>query len=258
MKKIRITIARGGIFGKFSSREMKLGNGNFVVVSGKNESGKSTLAELISWTLAGRRFGQHVDKKFITFANLQDATNLLMDARIEGLVDTNHFTIERQFTIRASNKGMEPAATPPTITVNGEALNADDWAGVIKIRTDRDYSRIYRVMDPYDDGDKKMNLQDLVEVLSFNTDLGITPKEVEDLLDGEAATWVNAKGKHKADKPFALAHLRLEEARKQHDIILNSNDSISSLDDKIAKDQKTISELEENLEETLSFLYPLE
>jgi len=250
VKKIRITIARGGIFGKFSSREMKLGNGNFVVVSGKNESGKSTLAELISWTLAGRRFGQHVDKKFITFANLQDATNLLMDARIEGLVDTNHFTIERQFTIRASNKGMEPAATPPTITVNGEALNADDWAGVIKIRTDRDYSRIYRVMDPYDDGDKKLNLQDLFEVLSFNTDLGITPKQVEDLLEAQAATWVNAKGKSKADKPFALAHLRLEEARKQHDTILNSNDSISSLDDEIAKGQKTIGELEENLEET--------
>jgi energy-coupling factor transporter ATP-binding protein EcfA2 len=250
VKKIRIKIARSGTFGKFSSREMKLGNGNFVVVSGKNESGKSTLAELISWTLAGRRFGQHVDKKFITFAKLQDATNLLMDARIEGLVDTDHFTIERQFTIRASNRGQEPAAIPPTITVNGEALNADDWAGVIKIRTDRDYSRIYRIMDPYDDGDKKMNLQDLVEVLSFNTDLGITPKEVEDLLDAEAATWVNAKGKSKADKPFALAHSRLEEARKQHETILNSNHVISSLDDEIEKDENAIIRLGKQLEDT--------
>jgi uncharacterized protein YhaN len=250
VKKIRITIARGGVFGKFSSREMNLGNGNFVVVSGRNESGKSTLAELISWTLAGRRFGQQVDKKFVTFSNLQEATNLLMDARIEGLVDTDHFTIESRFTIRASNKGQEPAAIPPTITVNGKALTADDWAGVIKIRTDRDYSRVYRVMDPYDDSDKRLNLQDLFEVLSFNADLGITPKQVEELLEAQAATWVNAKNKRVEGKPFALAHARHEEARKQHDTILNSNDSISSLDNEIAKDQKTISELEANLEET--------
>ena len=249
MKKIRITIARGGVFGKFSSREMNLGNGKFVVVSGKNESGKSTFAEMISWTLAGRRFGQQVDKKFVTFSNLQEATNLLMDARIEGLVDTDHFTISRQFTIRASNKGVEPAATPPTITVNGEALDADRWARVIKIRTDRDYSRIYRVMDPYDNGDKKLNLQDLFEVLSFDADLGITPKEVENLLEEQAATWVNAKNKRQEGKPFALAHSRLEEAKKQHDAILNSNLIISSLDGEIEKDENTILELDKQLED---------
>ena len=250
MKKIRITIARGGVFGKFSSREMNLGNGNFVVISGKNESGKSTLAEMISWTLAGRRFGQHVDKKFVTFSNLQEATNSLMDARIEGLVDTDHFTISRQFTIRIKKQGSEPAAIPPTITVNGEALNADSWAGVIKIRSDRDYSRVYRVMDPYDDGDKKLNLQDLFEVLSFNTDLGITPKEVENLLEGQAATWVNAKNKRQEGKPFALAHSRLEEARRQHDAILNSNHIISSLDGEIERDENTFIALEKHLEET--------
>ena len=248
MKKMHVTIARGGVFGKLSSREVNLGSNNFVVLSGDNESGKSTLAEMISWTIAGRRFGEQVDKKFVTLSNLQASANLLMDARIEGLIDADHFMISRQFTIRAAKKGTEPAAIPPVITVKGQTLNGDDWGSMIKIHTDRDYSRIYRVMEPYDGGDKKMNLKDLFEVLTFHTDLGIAPKDVEELLDKQAALLVNARGGRTTDKPFSLAHSRFEAASKQHEEILNSNGTITSLDNEIEQDQDTIIALENQLE----------
>lgn len=250
MKKIRVTIARGGVFGRLTSREISLKNDSFVVVSGPNESGKSTLAEMISWTLAGRRSGDQVDKKFLPYTNIQNSEILLMDASIEGFVDTDPFTISRQFKLRPKRGGKEPKPNDPVITLSTNSIRHEEWATTLQVASDRDFSNFYRITGPYDP-DNKVGIKDLFEALAINTDTGNTPREVEKLLEESASALVAAKSSRGTDKQkFFNAHTRLLNAENQLNKIKSAKEKIEDFDKKIEDDQKRLSELNQDIEKT--------
>ena len=239
MKKIRITVARGRVFGRLTAREVNLGRKDFVVVSGINESGKSTLAEMISWTLAGRRTGDQIDKKFLTHTSAESTKNILLNADIEGFIDAEPFTIAREFTIRRTNKGRAKAADEPVITLNTKSIKADDWSYTLQVTNERDFSRFYRITGPYDD-DFKIDIKQLFSALSINADTGISPQAVEECLNKDAALLISERKKKSENPEFSQAKLRLTAAEKKISEIGASKKKIDDLVSQIERDQEKI------------------
>ena len=85
MKSLKVKIARAERFGRLSTKSVELSDGNFTVVLGPNESGKSTLAELISWVLAGRR--KSMDRRFLTSSEIDLGETADLKAGIEGFIE---------------------------------------------------------------------------------------------------------------------------------------------------------------------------
>ena len=116
MKRMHIKRGTSRSFGRLGPVSVDLTGEDFVVVSGPNETGKSTLADLISWVLAGRRQGSDAGHRFANFRNRPaGTTSVSIGGQVEGTIDNQDFTINRDFTIRTAVKGREPAAVQPTI-----------------------------------------------------------------------------------------------------------------------------------------------
>ena len=247
MKKIRISIARAGAFGKLTLRRVDLGISNFVVISGNNESGKSTLAEMISWGLAGRRTGDQVDKKFLTHTNAEKPGNIMMDANLEGYVDDEPFTVSRKFEIRRKKKGQEPKGEEPVITLNTKSLTPAEWESTLRVTNERDFSRFYRITGPYDH-EHKIDIKELFSALSINTETGISPRIVEGSLEKAADSIVSSNsGRGKDEQSFYQANSRLKAAKDQLIAIEGSKKKISELDSKIERDERRIKDLSQKI-----------
>ena len=247
MKKIRISKARARAFGKLAPSHVELGISNFVVVSGSNESGKSTLAEMISWGLAGRRTGEQVDKKFLTHTNAEKPGNISMDAIVEGYVDDVPFTVSREFIIRRTKKGKDPEGREPVITLNTKSLTPAEWESTLQVTNERDFSRFYRITGPYDH-EYKIDIKELFSALSINTETGISPRIVEGSLEKAADSIVSSNsGRGKDEQSFYQANSRLKAAEDQLVAIEGSKKKISELDSKIERDEERIKGLSQKI-----------
>ena len=125
MKSLKVKIARAERFGRLSSKSVELSDGNFTVVLGPNESGKSTLAELISWVLAGRR--QEIDRKFLTSSEIDGGETADLMAGIEGFIDGKSFTASRKFTVRPTSKGKEKTVSAPELSIDTKSISLETW-----------------------------------------------------------------------------------------------------------------------------------
>lgn len=184
MSRVRISRVDGGTFGRMSGRTVEFPDHDFIVVSGPNESGKSTLAELISWVLAGRRSDHEVGLRFAP-TSVDGTRPIDIAATIDGFVAGVPFSVERSFRIRRANRGRQPMEPQPVITVGGSATETTTWAAHIGVETGDDYFRRYRITGPYD-SDNSIDIQQLLEALAAGATAQIPPRAVLEALAAHA------------------------------------------------------------------------
>lgn len=233
MRRLVLRKAIGKAFGRFSGRSIDFGGNDFVVVVGPNESGKSTLADMISWVLAGRRMNHETGGRFVNFAgNPEAAPTITIDGVVEGLVDGRSFDISREFKIRATNKGREPAATPPSISLDAQKVSADDWASTIGIQTGDDYYLRYRITGPYDP-ENHIEIRDLLESLAVGTSATQSPRKVMEGLERAANSLVHPKSGRNTGRRFSDASVRVDASVKRIKEIEGSVERIKQLEERI-------------------------
>lgn len=111
-------------------------NHDFVVVFGRNESGKSTLAEYLTWSIGGpwRRYAEGSDR-------FETGTGQLVSGRLVGSLENEVVDINSKFSIRKSG-------TPNDLrdgTVGGRTLKGEDFGIRFNQLTADDYRWIYRL-----------------------------------------------------------------------------------------------------------------
>ncbi|MGA0894005.1 MAG: hypothetical protein ACO3S5_05225 [Ilumatobacteraceae bacterium] len=188
MRRLRIRLAHGKSVAPLRGRSVDLGDHDFVVVSGPNESGKSTLAEVLSWVLAGRRNDHEAGLRLAAFPS-PDTTTVDIEAAIEGTIDGSPFEVGRLFKIRRRQQGRQPAEPAPMIRVGGTALTPASWAGTIGVETGDDYFRNYRITGPYD-ADNHVDIGDLLEALAMGVTATASPRGVLERLRATADSLV--------------------------------------------------------------------
>jgi len=240
MKSLKVKIARAERFGRLSSKSVELSDGNFTVVLGPNESGKSTLAELISWVLAGRR--QEVDRKFLTSSDIDNSVNAELAARIEGFIDDKSFTTSRKFIVRPKSQGREPSVSAPEIFVDAKMLSVEDWQRETGLKDESDYLRYYRITGP-NDPSNKVDLKDVLTALAVGADATLPPREVAKYLIENADKLVAGQSGRKKTvdlRKFEGAVERYQAAKAQLKVIETSAKAIEAL-------RTQVSEAEENM-----------
>jgi len=247
MKNLRVKIARAERFGRLSSRSVTLSDENFTVVLGPNESGKSTLAELISWVLAGRR--QESDRKFLTPSDIENSVNADLEARIEGFIDEKSFTASRKFTVRPRSQGREPKVSTPEISIDSQAVSLENWQRQIGLRDESDYRRYYRITGPYDPSNN-VDLQDVLTALAVGADVTLPPREVAKYLEENAEKLVAGQSGRRGRanlRKFEEADDRYKAARAQLKEIESSAKDIETLRSQISDSEKSLGLVDEVL-----------
>ncbi|MFM8268503.1 MAG: AAA family ATPase [Ilumatobacteraceae bacterium] len=229
MRRVRIHRVHGDSFGRMAGRSVDLGDHPFVVIHGPNESGKSTIAELISWVLAGRRTEHDVGSRFAPM-NAEPTRQSVIGARIEGTVDRDPFAVERKFKVKLSNRGgPRPTDDPPAITVGSAVRSATAWAELIGVETGDDYFRRYRITGPYDP-DNSINVTQLLEALSIGVDRRVSPRAVLEVLAAQADLLVPAtNGRVAAGRAITPIDRALKEANEERARILAEEGRIDAL-----------------------------
>jgi DNA repair exonuclease SbcCD ATPase subunit len=240
MKSLKVKIARAERFGRLSSKSVELSDGNFTVVFGPNESGKSTLAELISWVLAGRR--QEMDRRFLTSSEIDGGETADLMAGIEGFIDGKSFTASRKFTVRPTSKGKEKTVSAPELSIDTKSISLETWQHEIGVRDEDDYLRYYRITGP-NDPSNKIDLKDVLTALAVGADVNLPPRKVAKFLEDNAEKLVAGQSgrKKKVDpRKFEEAEDDFRAARAQLKEIESSAKEIQAL-------RSQISEAEDNV-----------
>lgn len=135
MKRLNISAVRDLTFGRHSGRTFDGLDSDFVVVHGPNESGKSTLAEFLTWAIGGpwRMYGNNAD----AFRGVGDGK---MVGRLLGTLGTEPIDIQAKFELRMNNPARDKRSGLVGATeVDGEAFQR--FLGGID---PNDYEMMYR------------------------------------------------------------------------------------------------------------------
>ena len=216
MKKVRIRKATARDFGRLKTGTVDLTGNDFVVVYGPNEAGKSTLADMLSWVLAGRRLGTESGLRFAGFRNRPGTvTTVTIGGQIEGTLDDQDFTVSRDFIIRTATKGREPVPNPPTIFLDGGQIPESEWASRIGVTDGEQYYRQYRITGPYDP-DNHVDIMKLLEALTVGTSVATPPRKIMARLGAAADTLVHSSsGRNSGERHFRKATDRLNAANER-------------------------------------------
>lgn len=97
MKRLIISSVRDLTFGRHSGRTFEGLDANFVVVYGPNESGKSTLAEFLTWAIGGpwRRYADNTEA-------FRGSSNGQLGGRLLGTLGTDHVELLANFDLRGT------------------------------------------------------------------------------------------------------------------------------------------------------------
>ncbi|MGA1438824.1 MAG: AAA family ATPase, partial [Ilumatobacteraceae bacterium] len=154
---LRVTGVVGGRFGRFSGRRIDLTEG-LCVVHGPNESGKSTLAELIAWLLAGT---DDLDaQRTLRYGSVGE----VLDGRLLGDFDGRDLTIERRFNVRTDRRGAVDAGG--VVHLGGSATTVADLGQLLGAASAADFERRYRITE----SDGHHSVGDLLSVHALGVD----------------------------------------------------------------------------------------
>ena len=244
MKSLKVKIARAERFGRLSSKSVELSDGNFTVVLGPNESGKSTLAELISWVLAGRR--KSMDRRFLTSSEIDSGESADLKAGIEGFIDGKSFTASRKFTVRPASTGKEKSVSAPELSIDTKSVSLETWQHEIGVKDEDDYLRYYRITGP-NDPSNKIDLKDVLTALAVGADVTLPPRKVAEYLEANAKEIVaSPKGKRGKDlRRFEKAEDNYKKAKLKIKEIEESSKKIEIYRDQISEAQVKTKDIDE-------------
>lgn len=236
MRRLRISRAAAVSFGRFSNRHVDLGDSDFIVIHGPNESGKTTLSELIAWMLAGRhglatdtlKYGVNHDK---------------IGGTISGTFDGDAFSVSRTFKVRDTNIGRAPAESAPDITLGGRSIATTEWENLIAVTSPQDYALRYRVTD----SEGFVSVKDLLESLSVGARLGLTPAGAMSRLETRAGRVISApNGRNTATEVATIRH-ELDLARRDHAEALSASRLIDQHQERLADISEEINWVESSI-----------
>jgi energy-coupling factor transporter ATP-binding protein EcfA2 len=216
MKKLRINRATARNFGRLGNESVTFADSDFVVVTGPNEAGKSTLADLLSWVLAGRRGNNGTETRFVDFRNRDaGASSVTIAGQLDGVVGEQSFSVNRGFIIRSTNQGREPTPPVPTIFLDGTQIPSENWGQLIGVLTGDQFYNQYRITGPYDPSNQ-VDVMVLLEALTVGTSVAVPPRAVITRLEAEADRLVHpASGRNSGQRLFRIATDRHDDARER-------------------------------------------
>ena len=136
MSQLRIHSITDLHFGLHQSVSFKDLNHNFVVFYGLNESGKSTIAEYLTWTLGGpwRSFAQGSER-------FRSLTNDQVSGRLVGTLDGEILDIDARFKILGNGKPNDLRSG----TIGKRPIAAKEFSALFTGLTPDDFQWIYRL-----------------------------------------------------------------------------------------------------------------
>lgn len=139
MKKLLVSTIRGLHFGRHLDRSFDLFSSQFVVVYGKNETGKSTLAEFLTWSIGG----PWRTKADNSLAYVIPTGNVVY-AHVTTVFDEKPLDLDAKFRIkeRGSPEDLRNAA------FNGREVNAQVLRELWGDLDPKDYELMYRLYGP--------------------------------------------------------------------------------------------------------------
>lgn len=250
MKKLRINRATARNFGRLGNDSVTFADSDFVVVTGPNEAGKSTLADLLSWVLAGRRVNNGTETRFVDFRNRDaGASSVTIAGQIDGVVGEQSFSVNRGFIIRSTNRGQEPTPPVPAIFLDGTQIPSENWGQLIGVLTGDQFYNQYRITGPYDPANH-VDVMVLLEALTVGTSVVVPPRDVIAKLESQSNSLVHpAAGQNRGERLFRIATDRHDRARERMRQIEKDFSRSAELEDDIQKATAGQARLEQELQD---------
>jgi energy-coupling factor transporter ATP-binding protein EcfA2 len=249
MKKLRINRATARDFGRLGNDSVTFADSDFVVVTGPNEAGKSTLADLLSWVLAGRRGNNGTETRFVDFRNRDaGASSVTIAGQLEGVVGEQSFSVNRGFIIRSTNQGREPTPPESGIFLDGAQIPSENWGQLIGVLNGDQFYNQYRITGPYDPANH-VDVMVLLEALTVGTSVAVPPREVITRLEAEADRLVHpVTGRNSGQRLFRIATDRHDRARERMRQIEKDFSRSAELEDDIQNATAGQARLEQELQ----------
>jgi len=227
-------------FGGLSDFTLDLGSEAFVVVFGPNESGKSTISELISWLLVGPSGSAENAQRYGDYE--KNVTGLL-----KGTLRERQFKATGEF--RIGERGAPSDSGLKVGFAGQDPIGIEEWRELIEGITPKMYKAIYWMAgkDLHDDTSVRK------EIMETGGLAGISLSSVTEKLDDMIKSSLSATGK----KATSFATLNKEKAAVEKDItdILSNADeytrhseTIETLKEESKRLDKEVAELSEEIE----------
>lgn len=172
MSRLKIKSLANINFGRHQDKSLTEFDHDFVVVYGKNESGKSTIAEFISWTIAGPwRSAGEGSARFLTKSGNKVSGRMIADLGDEKL------DIESNFRILKRDRPDDGR----TATLGKRTVQGDQIKNVLNQLTPDDYRWIYSVNGV--DLSRSQTAEDFSDLFSsFTTGISTGGKNLREIL----------------------------------------------------------------------------
>jgi uncharacterized protein YhaN len=176
MKRLRVSSAKGQKFGRFGDRVLALGDHDFIVILGANETGKSSFAEMVAWLLAGRRTEPALGKRLVNFLTTTK-TQTEIGGALFGTLGDQDFEVRREFVIK--RKSIEDC--PLIARVSELSKSETEWKSLIAIKNGDDYFYRYRIISG--GPDNSVGIKQLLEAMSVSALTLKTPRMIISVLE---------------------------------------------------------------------------
>jgi len=249
-KRLRVSKVRGEKFGRFGDRNVDLGDHDFVVVLGDNETGKSTLAEMVAWILAGRRSDSALGRRLVNFLTTNN-TQAEIGGVLLGTLGKESFDVRRNFIIRKSSSGRQREDPQAIVRVSDSDISGAEWQSLTAIKNGDDYFYRFRIIAG--GPETTVGHMELIEAISAGVNTRKTPREITEALDGKGRKYcAKSNGQTISTSKYAESLEKLEGADKRkleiYEAVAKVNTSEHQLRDKEEVIRQTNHELDRCLE----------
>lgn len=248
MKRLRVSRAKGEKFGRFGDRLVDLGDHDFVVVLGDNETGKSTLAEMVAWLLAGRRADPALGKRLVNFLTT-NKTKVEISGSLFGTCGDNDFEVRREFIIKKS-QGKSKEDPTPSVRVSERSKSESEWQNLIAIKNGDDYFYRYRIIAG--GPEKSIGLKELLEAMSVSVLSFKTPGKIKDDLDEKGKEYCPKSGeKGRADAKYSISSKQLQDVNSRRAAIDADAETVNALEQQLRDAEAVITRTKPELDRCL-------
>jgi len=248
MKRLRVSRAKGEKFGRFGSRLVDLGDHDFVVILGDNETGKSTLAEMVAWLLAGRRADPALGKRLVNFLTT-NKSNEEISGSLFGRYGDEDFEVRREFVIKRS-PGKSKEDPTPSVRVSEQSRSETEWQNLIAIKNGDDYFYRYRITAG--GPDKSIGLKELLEAMSVSVLSLKTPGKIKDDLDEKGKKYCPKSGdKGIKGSKYSNSSKQLQDVKGRRAAIYEDAGTVNALEQQLRDAEAVITRTRPELDSCL-------